>query len=73
MATTYKVVAIQLVPADVTKPGGAQVTVVSYQKTGGDIRPIMLPTATPTLAQTLAAITADVNWRAQFVGQTVSV
>lgn len=66
-----KIVDASLVPIDPTQPAGAQATLVSYQVTGEAIHVVMLPLATPTLAQVLAAIKADVAFRAQFVGQTV--
>ena len=67
-----KIVDVTLVPANSAAPGGTQVTIVSYQVAGQAIHATMLPTATPTLAQVLAAIQADVSFRAQFVGQTVT-
>jgi len=65
------IVDVALVPADSTQPGGAQVTIVSYQVTGKAMHVVMLPSATPTLAQVDAAIVADVAFRNTFQGQTV--
>ena len=69
---TQTILDASLVPADPTQPAGAQVTLISYQQPSDAIHVVMLPTATPTLAQVQAAITADVAFRKQFKGQTVT-
>lgn len=66
------IVDASLVPADPSAPAGAQVTIVSYQVSGSPIHVVMLPSATPTLAQVEAAITADVAFRNTYKGKTVT-
>lgn len=70
--TIQKIVDASLIPADPSNPGGAQVAIVSYNEGTGAIHVVMIPTATPTLAQVTGAIQADVAWRAQFTGKTVT-
>ena len=69
---TQTIIDVSLVPANSAAPGGAQVTIVSYQEPGKAIHAVMLPTGTPTIAQVMAAIGADVSFRALFVGLKVT-
>lgn len=69
---TQNILDVSLVPVSSAAPSGPQVTLVSYQESGKAIHVVMLPTATPTLAQVSAAIVADVAFRGQFIGQKVT-
>jgi len=69
---TYKIVDASLVPSNPQQPGGAQVTLITYQQSGQPLRTVILPIATPSLTQVQSAVQADVAFRAQFVGQTVT-
>ncbi len=69
---TQTIVDASLVPANPAAPAGAQVTLISYQVSGSAIHVVMLPTSTPSLDQVKTAIQADVTFRNQFKGQTVT-